>query len=113
MFILDYTKKILPFGMRVILRKMESPLVALNLWARVGTRDEPPEKNGISHFFEHMVFKGTKSFPQNSLARKVQALGGSINAGTSLDTTNFYLVLPGEEWKTGIDILAELIGNPL
>ncbi len=113
MFILDYTKKILPSGMRIIFRKMESPLVALNLWAKVGAKDEQPEKNGISHFFEHMVFKGTQSFPQNTLARKVQALGGSINAGTSLDTTNFYLVLPGEEWKTGISILAELIGNPL
>jgi len=113
LFILNYTKKILPSGMRIIFRKMESPLVALNLWAKVGAKDEHPEKNGISHFFEHMVFKGTQSFPQNTLARKVQALGGSINAGTSLDTTNFYLVLPGEEWKTGISILAELIGNPL
>ncbi|BER93433.1 pitrilysin family protein [Atrimonas thermophila] len=113
MFIMDYTKKILPSGMRVIFRKMESPLVALNLWAKVGTKDERPEKNGISHFFEHMVFKGTQSFPQNTLARKVQALGGSINAGTSLDTTNFYLVLPGEEWEAGIRILAELVTNPL
>jgi len=113
LFIMDYTKKILPSGMRVIFRKMESPLVALNLWAKVGTKDERPEKNGISHFFEHMVFKGTQSFPQNTLARKVQALGGSINAGTSLDTTNFYLVLPGEEWEAGIRILAELVTNPL
>ena len=56
---LSYTKKVFPSDLKVVFRRMKSPLVTLNLWARVGVKDEEPVQIGISHFFEHMVFKGT------------------------------------------------------
>lgn len=92
---------------------MDSPLVAVNLWVRAGVKNEAPEKNGISHFFEHMVFKGTVHYPGLLLSRRVQALGGTLNAGTSLDTTDFYLVVPREFWKEALSLEMELVTQPL
>lgn len=92
---------------------MDSPLVAVNLWVRAGVKNETPEKNGISHFFEHMVFKGTVHYPGLLLSRRVQALGGTLNAGTSLDTTDFYLVVPREFWREALGLLIELVTQPL
>ena len=108
-----YTKKVLPCGLRVVYHRALSPMVTLNLWAGVGVKDEEPGKNGISHFFEHMVFKGTRNYPGLQLARQVQAIGGTINAGTSLDTTDFYIVVPGEHWKQALALQTELIFHPL
>ncbi len=110
---LTYTKKVFPSGFRVIHRKISSPLVALNFWVRVGVRDEKPEDNGLAHFFEHMVFKGTTHFPGTLLTRKVQAMGGELNAETSLDTTDFYLVVPKEYWREALELEAELLFHPL
>jgi len=108
-----YTKKVLPSGLRVIAKKMSSPLVAINFWAPVGVKDEKPEKNGLSHFFEHMVFKGTTNYPASLLSRRVQALGGVMNAGTSLDTTDFYLVVPQEYWREALELEVDLLFHPL
>lgn len=110
---LSYTKRVLPCGARIVFRRMDSPLVAVNLWVRAGVKSEAPEKNGISHFFEHMVFKGTVHFPGLLLSRRVQALGGTLNAGTSLDTTDFYLVVPREFWKEALALEMELVTQPL
>lgn len=110
---LSYTKRVLPCGARIVFRHMDSPLVAVNLWVRAGVRDEEPEKNGISHFFEHMVFKGTVHYPRLLLSRRVQALGGTLNAGTSLDTTDFYLVVPRAFWKEALALEMELVTQPL
>lgn len=110
---LSYSKRVLPCGARVVFRRMDSPLVAVNLWVRAGVKNEAPEKNGISHFFEHMVFKGTVHYPGLLLSRRVQALGGTLNAGTSLDTTDFYLVVPREFWKEALSLEMELVTQPL
>jgi len=70
-----YTKKVLYSGLRVVVKRMPSPLVTINFWVPAGVKDEEPEKNGLSHFFEHMVFKGTANYPASLLSRQVQALG--------------------------------------
>lgn len=108
-----HSKTISPAGGKIILKHLDSPLVAVNLWALAGVKNESPSTNGISHFYEHMVFKGTDNYPGNLLARKVQALGGYFNAGTSLDTTDFYIVVPAEFWKEAIEILTEMVCRPL
>lgn len=110
---LSYAKRVLPCGARIVFRRMNSPLVAVNLWVRAGVKDEEPEKNGISHFFEHMVFKGTVHFPGLLLPKQVQALGGTLNAGTSLDTTDFYLVVPRDFWREALSLELELVTQPL
>ncbi|MDI9593688.1 MAG: M16 family metallopeptidase [Atribacter sp.] len=110
---LSYTKKVFPSDLKVVFRRMKSPLVTLNLWARVGVKDEEPVQIGISHFFEHMVFKGTTNYPGLELSRQVQAIGGNINAGTSLDTTDFYIVVPNNHWEKSLELIIDLVNNPL
>ncbi len=112
-FAYAYTKKIIPSGLRVIVKKTSSPLVAINFWVPAGVKNEEPEKNGLSHFFEHMVFKGTANYPGSFLSRRVQALGGIMNAGTSLDTTDFYLVVPREHWREALKLEVDLLFDPL
>ena len=109
---LSYTK-VFPSDLKVVFRRMKSPLVTLNLWARVGVKDEEPVQIGISHFFEHMVFKGTTNYPGLELSRQVQAIGGNINAGTSLDTTDFYIVVPNNHWEKSLELIIDLVNNPL
>ena len=108
-----YTKKVLYSGLRVVVKRMPSPLVTINFWVPAGVKDEEPEKNGLSHFFEHMVFKGTANYPASLLSRQVQALGGVMNAGTSLDTTDFYLVVPREYWRKALELEVDLLFHPL
>ena len=64
--------------------------VSLGLWIRVGTRDEAPEKQGISHFVEHAVFKGTESRNAFEIANSLESLGGSLDAFTSRDVTCYH-----------------------
>ncbi len=111
--IFPYSKRVFSSGIRVLYRYLSSPLVCLSLWVRAGSSDEMPEKNGLAHFFEHMVFKGTKHNPGVQLIRRVQAMGGNINAGTSLDTTDFYILVPREFWKEALELLTELVKDPL
>ncbi|MEI6157215.1 MAG: pitrilysin family protein, partial [Atribacterota bacterium] len=113
MFPFPYTKKVFPGGLRVIFHQKASPLVAFNLWAGVGVKDESLQTSGLSHFYEHMVFKGTTHFPGALLSRQIQAIGGTMNAGTSLDTTDFYIQVPREYWKEGLRLEAELLLRPL
>ncbi len=94
---------------KIILAKDNSnPLVCLQLYVRIGSVWERREEAGYSHFTEHLVFKSTEKFPQNSIMERVTYLGGSINAYTEYDTTCFYITLPSKFVLEGIEILTEL-----
>ena len=85
-----------------------NPLICLQLYVRVGSAWENSDEAGFSHFTEHLVFKSTKKFPENSIMERVTFLGGSINAYTEYDTTCFYITLPSSFQKEGLEILSEL-----
>jgi len=98
----------LPVVMEPI-RNMRS--VVLGIWVKVGSRHEPPEKNGISHFLEHMFFKGTKKRNAKDIAFEIDSLGGELNAFTSRENTTFYIKVLDEFLEKGLELLSDIFLN--
>ncbi|MFZ3138042.1 MAG: pitrilysin family protein [Thermodesulfovibrionales bacterium] len=98
----------LPVVMEPI-RNMRS--VVLGIWVKVGSRHEPPEKNGISHFLEHMFFKGTKKRSAKDIAFEIDSLGGELNAFTSRENTTFYIKVLDEFLEKGLELLSDIFIN--
>jgi len=109
------TKQVLPNGLVVLVEEdPSSPVVAINLWVRAGYFDETDEQIGISHVVEHMFFKGTPSRPRpDQIAAEIKSLGGELNAGTYYESTNYYVVLPAENFLAGFTVQADALLNPL
>jgi zinc protease len=104
----------LPNGLRVILsREDRAPIVAVNLWYDVGSRHEKPGKTGFAHLFEHMMFQGSANVAKGEHFALVQAAGGTANATTWLDRTNYFETLPSHELELALwlesDRLASLL----
>src|SRR4030066_2379084 len=112
---MDYQKVILKNGLRVISISMPSlESVTATVWVRTGSRFEEKKVNGISHFLEHIVFKGSKKRPSaKAISEAVDELGGEFNAGTSKEWTNFYIKVRSANLKTAYDILSDMVLNPL
>src|SRR5574341_471185 len=91
----------LPNGLRVLIQESHaSPVATFWLWYRVGSRNESPGFTGISHWVEHLLFKGTPSHPGGMLTRLIDRLGGRWNAFTSKDYTAYFEILPVEHIET-------------
>ena len=106
------TREVLPNGVVMIVQPHRaSDVVALQLWMRVGGRDEAPDELGLSHYLEHMLFKGTATRPPGSIDRMIEGFGGASNAFTSYDYTHYDVVLPAEHVKSGIELLADIAVN--
>ena len=106
------TREVLANGVVLItLEHRASEVVALQLWMRVGGRDESAEELGLSHYLEHMLFKGTPTRPPGSIDRLVEGLGGRSNAFTSYDYTHYDLVVPAKELRAGVELLADIAVN--
>ena len=103
------TREVLPNGVVLIVQEHRaSDVVALQLWMRVGGRDEAPAELGLSHYLEHMLFKGTASRPPGSIDRLTEGFGGTSNAFTSYDFTHYDVVLPAEHLRAGLELLADI-----
>jgi zinc protease len=101
-----------PNGVVLIVQEHRaSDVASLQLWLRVGGRDEAPNELGLSHYLEHMLFKGTPTRPPGSIDRFVESVGGQSNAFTSYDTTHFDLLLPADQVAAGIELLADIAVN--
>jgi predicted Zn-dependent peptidase len=87
--------------------------VALGLWVGAGARSEAPREHGISHLLEHMAFKGTSRRSARAIAEAIEAVGGEMNAETSVDSTIYYLRLLKDDVALGLDVLGDIIGDPL
>jgi zinc protease len=106
------SREVLPNGLRLIIQEhFASKAVALQLWVGVGGRDEAPSERGFSHFAEHMLFKGTDTLGPGFVDREVEGVGGRTNAGTSLDYTYYYMLLPSPRAARGIEVLADMAFN--
>ncbi|KAB2832439.1 MAG: insulinase family protein, partial [Candidatus Dadabacteria bacterium] len=104
-----YGKHHLDNGIPLVIETVENVRsVTLGIWVRVGSRYEPPEKNGISHFLEHMFFKGTKRRSAKDIAIEIDSIGGDLNAFTSREGTTFYVKVLDEHIERGIDLLIDL-----
>lgn len=87
--------------------------VAVGVFVKVGSRDEPNSKKGLSHFFEHMVFKGTKRFSCKKIKISIEGVGGYLNAFTSKEVTCFYAKVPSNYQNKTLEILLDMTQNPL
>jgi zinc protease len=106
------TREILPNGVVLITQEHRAAdVVAVQLWVRVGGRDERPEELGLSHYLEHMLFKGTPTRPPGSIDRLIEGLGGTSNAFTAYDFVRFDVVMPTAHARTGLEILADIAVN--
>src|SRR6266852_8525043 len=106
------SREVLPNGLRLILQEHRTAeVVSVQLWVGVGGRDEAPSERGFSHFAEHMLFKGTERLGPGFVDREVERVGGRTNAGTSLDYTYYYMLLPSARAARGIEVLADMAFN--
>ena len=103
-------KTVLDNGLRIVTEKIPYVRsVSIGIWIMAGTRDEQEEKNGVAHFVEHMVFKGTETRSSFELAEALESLGGLLNAFTSKEVTCFYAQVLDEHVETAVDILSDII----
>ena len=107
-----YKKTVLPSGLKIITESIPHVRsVSLGVWIDVGSRDEKPKSSGVSHFIEHMVFKGTKSRNAIEIASYLESVGGMLNAFTSREQTCYYAKFLDDHMEKAVDILADLITN--
>ena len=109
-----YIKEHLENGIPVVMESFKNMRsVAVGVWIKVGSRYEKPEENGISHFLEHMFFKGTKKRSTKDIAIEIDSIGGDLNAFTSRENTAFYIKVLDEHLETGIDLLSDIFVHSL
>jgi predicted Zn-dependent peptidase len=108
-----YTKTVLSNGVRLMLVPMAGvESAATAVMVGVGSRFETPEINGISHFLEHMVFKGTAKYPTTDDVNFIERLGGLQNAYTDIDITNYHNKVLATDWREALEINKELAVKP-
>jgi len=101
-------------GLTIITEQMQHIRSAsIGVWLQTGSRDEDPHWNGISHFIEHMVFKGTKHRTAEEIARQVDSIGGNMDAFTAKECICFNVKVLDEHVPTALDILSDLVLNPI
>jgi zinc protease len=111
---LPYNEFTLPNGLRVIVHEDRSvPLVAVNLWYHVGSRNERPGRTGFAHLFEHLMFEGSENVPEGRFDELLEAAGGVNNGSTSPDRTNYYETLPAHALELALWLEADRMGGLL
>jgi predicted Zn-dependent peptidase len=96
-------------GLRVLIEPIPScRSVSFGIWVKTGSRHETPETNGISHFIEHMLFKGTKRHTAQQIADRFDGIGGNVNAFTSKEYTCYYAKVLDEHLPIAVDMLADM-----
>ncbi|HJP41412.1 MAG TPA: pitrilysin family protein [Dehalococcoidia bacterium] len=105
----------LPSGLRIVTTPIESTqATTVNLFVGVGSRAEPANLNGITHFLEHMIFKGTKRRPDAiMIASEIEGAGGALNAYTNKEFTCYWNVVPFDRLPTALDVVADMLLNSL
>jgi predicted Zn-dependent peptidase len=107
-----FGKTVLDNGIRIVTKKVpHARSVAMGVWVNVGARDEKAEEGGLSHFIEHMIFKGTKRRSALQIAKEFDAIGGQCNAFTSKENTCYYAKVMDTHVDTMVDLLSDIFLN--
>jgi len=109
----NFFRQVLPNGMTIVFEKRTLPLITICVGVKIGAGYEPEKLKGISHYMEHAVFKGTKTRKKEEMMRVIEKVGGVINAYTSEEETVFWIKIPSSKFELGLDILADMVMNPL
>ncbi|HLI62086.1 MAG TPA: pitrilysin family protein, partial [Terriglobales bacterium] len=107
-------REVLPNGLTILTERMDHiRSVSMGIWIKSGSRHEDPNVNGISHFVEHMVFKGTTSRTAEDIARQVDSIGGNMDAFTGKETICFNVKVLDEHLPIAVDILSDMVLHPV
>jgi len=108
----NYGKTLMDNGIRVVTKRMpQARSVAIGVWVNVGARDEKAEEGGLSHFIEHMIFKGTERRTALQIAKEFDAIGAQCNAFTSKENTCYYAKGMDTHVNTMVDLLSDIFLN--
>ncbi len=99
-------------GIRIVYRQIDSPVSYLGLMVGAGTRDEKPKENGIAHFIEHAVFKGTDNLTARQLINKIESVGCDLNAYTTKEETTFYASTLTAHYERALHLIADMTFHP-
>lgn len=100
-------------GLKVLLLEShKSPVISVQMWVKTGSADEKKGEEGISHFIEHLVFKGTEKYKVGEIASTVEGSGGELNAYTSFDQTVFYVTISKQFSDVAMDVISQMMGFP-
>src|SRR5271170_1413428 len=103
----------LPTGLTVVTDEMPHlETTSLGVWIASGSRHEAPEEHGISHFLEHMAFKGTARRSARQIAEEIEAVGGDLNAATGIEMTAYYARVLKTDIALGLDVLSDILSHP-
>ncbi len=109
----EYVLSELDSGERLITERVDSVRsVSLGFWIGAGARDEPDAKAGVSHFIEHLLFKGTRSYEAQQIAEIFDEMGGELNAATSREHTVVYARVPDRHLEDALDVMADMVFSP-
>lgn len=103
---------ILPNGVKIVHRHTPSPVAYVGVMVGAGTRDEVPEENGMAHYIEHCVFKGTAHHSARQIIHAIEGIGGEINAYTTKEETTFYAAILAEHVQLTLHLIAEMVLEP-
>ena len=102
----------LPNGLQIVHRKTSSPVVYVGIMGGAGTRHELPSENGMAHYIEHCVFKGTEHYTARQIINHIEGIGGEINAYTTKEETTFYAATLRNHFRTTLHLLADMVLRP-
>lgn len=113
-FALDYSVYKLDDGQTVIIKQVKNnPIVVIDTWVKTGSINENDQNNGVSHFLEHLFFKGTTLHPPGDFDKILESKGAVTNAATSKDFTHYYITIPSKYFDLAMDLHSDMLLNPL
>ena len=113
-FAQDYSTFKLSDGQTVIIKEVhDNPIVVIDTWLATGSINENDSNTGVSHFLEHLFFKGTSRFPSGEFDRVLESKGAVTNAATSKDFTHYYIMIPSKDFDLAMDLHSDMLLNPM
>lgn len=104
----------LPSGQKVVIKEVhDNNIVKIDTWINTGSINEDDKTTGISHFLEHLFFKGTQKYPTGTMDKILDSKGAIVNAGTSKDYTHYYIQIPSKDFDLALDLHADMLLNPM
>ena len=104
----------LPSGQKVIIKEVhDNAIVKIDTWINTGSINEDDKTNGISHFLEHLFFKGTQKYPTGEFDKILDSKGAVVNAATSKDFTHYYIEIPSKDFDLALSLHADMLQNPM
>ena len=112
-FASDYNVYKFDNGQTVIVKQVKSnPIVIIDTWIKTGSINENDKNTGVSHFLEHLFFKGTEKNPAGTFDRILESKGAVTNAATSKDFTHYYIKIPSKDFDLALNLHADMLLNP-